>query len=829
MLHTVGVASIHPGHRPVLLGLMAAFTALASCGGEPLTVCNTDTECPGGQVCDPGSHTCREGNTPFDAAVPDQAPVDAAIDATAHPDLAPAPACVKDADCSAPTPRCDPQSGTCVRCLPANDHCPQGQRCAQSGGQWTCVDTCQGDPDCEVDGGPKRSCCAGLCIDTAEDISHCGACGRPCPTLAHTRFACAGGVCRIDTCEPGWDACSGNPADGCSTDVSADLKNCGGCGKTCGGPGVQHANATCAMGVCTLQCNLGFADCNAMAADGCEADLQQSNAHCGGCGQPCGVVNHQTSICKMGACFPDSCEPGWNNCTGDMKNPCNTFMGDPNHCGGCNVVCQPVMNAMPGCMLAGNLYKCGPGACQPGWGDCDQNAANGCEKSVLVDVNNCGACRNVCKQNGDIPACTNGKCGYSMCLPGNLDCNKDPVDGCEANQMLDPRNCGGCGVVCPAGPNAVPSCQGGQCVVTCAGAFFDCDKDPKNGCEVKEDVNNCGTCNWSCGGGQHVTITCVFHGCAYACDPGFDACDSRPDKGCNTDLNNDPVNCGKCRNACSVVNGEPSCVMAKCGVKSCNPGFDDCDKNPANGCEVTLGNDAKNCGKCGNACPMNAATCLKGQCSNLPRILLVANTVAGYDVDVQTGLMATGAFSVVDIFNAGPATPTLMQLQAYDAVLLWSTFTWNNPTALGDRLGDYWDGGGRVVIALDDGRNPIAGRFGLAQNGYRLIKAVQPLTGTADSLGTIFEPMSPLVAGVAVFNAASAWRSGGNVVLNGGIVVAEWKTSHDPLVVRGVVKGRNRVDLNFFPPSDAVASQGGGGGSWTGDGYVLLKNALLYK
>lgn len=52
----------------------------------------------------------------------------------------------------------------------------------------------------------------------------------------------------------------------------------------------------------------------------------------------------------------------------------------------------------------------------------------------------------------------------------------------------------------------------------------------------------------------------------------------------------------------SVANGMGSCKAGKVSVLSCNKGFSDCDKDPANGCETDIYNDNENCGSCGNAC-----------------------------------------------------------------------------------------------------------------------------------------------------------------------------------------------------------------------------------
>jgi hypothetical protein len=205
--------------------------------------------------------------------------------------------------------------------------------------------------------------------------------------------------------------------------------------------------------------------------------------------------------------------------------------------------------------------------------------------------------------------------------------------------------------------------------------------------------------------------------------------------------------------------------------------------------------------------------------------LLVASVPVAYSSDVANKQLATGAFSKVDVFDAHAATPTLADLQAYDAILVFTDYPpFQDPVALGNVVADYYDGGGRVVVATFANTTTlnIAGKFGDPAAGYMLVDT-QAQEEPSDSLGTILEPNSPLVQGVAALNATSAYRSSGGVI-NGGIVVAQW-ASGKPLIVRGVVKGRNRVDLNFYPPSDAAAP---GTGFWTGNGAEIIRNALLF-
>lgn len=52
----------------------------------------------------------------------------------------------------------------------------------------------------------------------------------------------------------------------------------------------------------------------------------------------------------------------------------------------------------------------------------------------------------------------------------------------------------------------------------------------------------------------------------------------------------------------SILNGTGNCAAGKVSVKACNEGFDDCDKDPSNGCETDIYNDSENCGSCGNEC-----------------------------------------------------------------------------------------------------------------------------------------------------------------------------------------------------------------------------------
>lgn len=78
---------------------------------------------------------------------------------------------------------------------------------------------------------------------------------------------------------------------------------------------------------------------------------------------------------------------------------------------------------------------------------------------------NCGACGRVCALSNASPACAGGRCLVAACASGFGNCDGDSANGCERSLTNDNSHCGGCGVACPSGQ----SCQGTRCVDACAG------------------------------------------------------------------------------------------------------------------------------------------------------------------------------------------------------------------------------------------------------------------------------------------------------------------------------------------------------------------------
>lgn len=75
--------------------------------------------------------------------------------------------------------------------------------------------------------------CDGLCVETANSIAHCGACGSACPARANAAQTCTAGACGF-RCNAGYADCDGDAVNGCETDLRTNSSHCGRCGRRCG-------------------------------------------------------------------------------------------------------------------------------------------------------------------------------------------------------------------------------------------------------------------------------------------------------------------------------------------------------------------------------------------------------------------------------------------------------------------------------------------------------------------------------------------------------------------------------------------------------------------
>jgi hypothetical protein len=105
---------------------------------------------------------------------------------------------------------------------------------------------------------------------------------------------------------------------------------------------------------------------------------------------------------------------------------------------------------------------------------------------------------------------------------------------------------------------------------------------------------------------------------------GFGDCNRVTTDGCETPLATNLANCGMCGRTCSLANARAACVDGACLVAGCTMPYQDCDRDPMNGCEADTTRDARHCGICGSACGA-LQDCYNGMC--IPRV--TRYTIAG--------------------------------------------------------------------------------------------------------------------------------------------------------------------------------------------------------
>ncbi|MBW1807034.1 MAG: S8 family serine peptidase [Deltaproteobacteria bacterium] len=414
-------------------------------------------------------------------------------------------------------------------------------------------------------------------------------------------------------CEPGWGDCDGVPDNGCEYDVTADPDNCGACGLVCN---FQNGSGACLDSQCVIDsCDQGFADCNLVGSDGCEVDLTTDAVNCSTCGNICEFDN-ATGLCQASVCVLGVCNDDYADCNNNPNDGCEIDLtSDPDNCGGCRTICGPWLHAVPGCENSICLID----SCDLGFGDCDGILPNGCEADVSSDYDNCGGCGTSC----DVPYstaadCIDNQCVITGCQAGWGDCDADGFNGCEAFFASDAMNCGTCATVC-AYDHAYGECDQGNCqLVGCDGDYGDCNSSAADGCEANlaADSANCGICGWVCSL-AHADSICFGGFCIIdQCAGGFENCNNDNSDGCEISINDDVENCGQCENVCDLANAGAVCNAGSCEVGLCASGFGNCDANSVNGCEQDLLSDAANCGQCGQACSFAnaAAACAEGEC-----------------------------------------------------------------------------------------------------------------------------------------------------------------------------------------------------------------------
>lgn len=302
-------------------------------------------------------------------------------------------------------------------------------------------------------------------------------------------------------------------------------------------------------------------------------------------------------VCNDGACEGE-CVPGDNQCNGDAIETCDatgtwaTTSTCPFVCdaGACTGVCEPgeeqctAGNAILACDSTGQWtfveqcpILCSAGACTgsclPGTKQCAGDAAQTCNAqgqwtttSTCDFVCSAGTCIGVCEPGatdcqGDVPRTCNAQgqwvngsacpfvCSVGMCVgvcePGEVQCSGNGTQTCQNNGQW------GNTMSCPDLPNSSPTCGGqGVCGFTCDSQFANCNGG--SGCETQlGTVQNCMGCGDSCGPAPANAVSvCTAQGCDFECLAGWDDCDGNASNGCELNTTDDDWNCGGCGVGC---------------------------------------------------------------------------------------------------------------------------------------------------------------------------------------------------------------------------------------------------------------------------------------
>ena len=228
-------------------------------------------------------------------------------------------------------------------------------------------------------------------------------------------------------------------------------------------------------------CASGKKDCFGLCVE-----TNQPSTGCGGkvC-NACDPQNVVASACEASAeaatfvCGYSTCQPAFGNCDSDKANGCETSLGRKLSCGSCTTKCQL---PTPVCALDLSGNQTCAATCPPGASNCSDACVD-----TQTSIENCGACGVECSRTLASATCVAGSCKY-VCDPGAHLCGADCVS--DAN----PDNCGSSCTPCPAGGNHTKAiCSGGMCGTACRTSFVDCDNGSGLRCEL-----SCPPCGGSC-------------------------------------------------------------------------------------------------------------------------------------------------------------------------------------------------------------------------------------------------------------------------------------------------------------------------------------------
>lgn len=211
------------------------------------------------------------------------------------------------------------------------------------------------------------------------------------------------------------------------------------------------------------------------------------------------------------------------------------------------------------------------------------------------------------------------------------------------------------------------------------------------------------------------------------------------------------------------------------------------------------------------------------------RRVLLLNADGGQGPFLESQLVATGRFTTgdIDIMDLPSTPPSLATLQNYGCIIVWTNFAPPSPVANGDRLREYVDAGGGVVLAVygySSPNDPWEIQGGITNPGYSpfdLTTTRQFAFPRSLNFGTALTS-HPILSGVADFTYGGN-SNYVNLALDPGATLVASDNFGLPLIAVSAsekVAGINVYPGSYFSKSAGVFRAFANACISTGDGHA---------
>ncbi len=239
------------------------------------------------------------------------------------------------------------------------------------------------------------------------------------------------------------------------------------------------------------------------------------------------------------------------------------------------------------------------------------------------------------------------------------------------------------------------------------------------------------------------------------------------------------------------------------------------------------------------------AAMLAASTAQAARVGVLSNNNAGATATDFASKVPGHVFSGVDTSVSVPTLPAL--LAAYDVLLIFEDGAFVNSTAIGNVAAAFADTGRPVVLGTfyDQDRSDVSNpALAIPPHGWGALENIDP--NTTDGIGVRTDAAGfpnlprvlnaatlvphPLTKGVLALGATTGF-AGGNQAKAGTFVVATWTEPNnrglpDPVIAYRVTGAACVIQIGIAPDYAVGVGQGYGSNNFTGDFYLVWKNAF---